>query len=73
MDEPRKVMRAVYVGSQEVSKPSGMDVLNGAIDYLTATVPIDQWVPVNVSVAPSTIVVSTARVRTRPATSQVSA
>ncbi|CAG0922461.1 unnamed protein product [Notodromas monacha] len=58
MDEPRKIIQAVYVGSQEVNKSSGMDVLHGAIDYLTSSIPMDQWAPVNIAVAPSTITVS---------------
>lgn len=34
MDEPRKVLKAYYLGSTVVFKPMGMDVLNSAIDSL---------------------------------------
>lgn len=34
MDEPRKMIKAYYLGSKSVGRPTGMDVLNGAIDCL---------------------------------------
>uniref|UniRef100_A0A336L526 CSON003423 protein n=1 Tax=Culicoides sonorensis TaxID=179676 RepID=A0A336L526_CULSO len=55
MEEPKKVLKAQYVGSAEVSQPTGMDVLNGAIDQLLETVPVDQFENVCISVAPSMI------------------
>lgn len=55
MEEPKKVLRAMYLGSTEVNQATGMDVLNDAIDLLSATVPRELWKPVNVAVAPSMI------------------
>lgn len=55
MEEPKKVLRGVYLGSTEVNQATGMDVLNDAIDLLSATVPRELWKPVNVAVAPSMI------------------
>lgn len=55
MEEPKKVLKAQYVGSAEVLQPTGMDVLNGAIDQLLETVPVEQYENVSVSVAPSMI------------------
>lgn len=57
MEEPKKVLRAEYLGSLQVARATGMDVLNDAIDQLVATVPQDQWQPVNVAVAPSMITI----------------
>ncbi|XP_064481405.1 protein Fe65 homolog [Ornithodoros turicata] len=58
MEEPRKVLRARYLGAVPVTKPSGMEILNGAIDALIATVAKDRWLPVQVAVAPSTVTVT---------------
>lgn len=55
MEEPKKVLKAQYIGSAEVLQPTGMDVLNGAIDQLLETVPVEQYEHVCVSVAPSMI------------------
>lgn len=55
MEEPKKVLKAQYIGSAEVTQATGMDVLNGAIDHLTETVPAGRYENVNVSVAPSMI------------------
>ncbi|XP_034251170.1 protein Fe65 homolog isoform X2 [Thrips palmi] len=55
MEEPRKVIRALYLGSIQVDRATGMDVLNDAIDLLSAAAPQDQWRPVHVAVAPSMI------------------
>lgn len=55
MEEPKKVLKAQYIGSAEVLQPTGMDVLNGAIDQLLETVPVEQYENVSVSVAPSMI------------------
>uniref|UniRef100_A0A1B6CDF2 PID domain-containing protein n=1 Tax=Clastoptera arizonana TaxID=38151 RepID=A0A1B6CDF2_9HEMI len=57
MEEPKKVLRAEYLGSMQVARASGMDVLNDAIDQMISTVPMDQWRPVNVAVAPSMITI----------------
>ncbi|XP_065207171.1 protein Fe65 homolog isoform X2 [Planococcus citri] len=58
MEEPKKVLKALYLGSLQVNKASGMDVLNDAIDCLVNKKPQNEWEPVNVAVAPSTITIS---------------
>lgn len=40
MDEPRKVIKAYYLGGKVVNKPTGMDVLNNAIDSLKSSHPL---------------------------------
>lgn len=55
MEEPKKILRAQYLGSTQVGNATGMEVLNEAIDRLVAAVPPDQWQFVNVAVAPSMI------------------
>jgi amyloid beta (A4) precursor protein-binding family B protein 2 (Fe65-like) len=55
MEEPKKVLRAQYLGTTQVSQATGMEVLNEAIDRLVSTVPPEQWQCVNVAVAPSMI------------------
>ncbi|KAL3266605.1 hypothetical protein HHI36_010769 [Cryptolaemus montrouzieri] len=57
MEEPKKILRAQYLGSTQVPQATGMDVLNEAIDRLVAAVPQDQWQYVNVAVAPSMITI----------------
>uniref|UniRef100_A0A1B6MC25 PID domain-containing protein n=2 Tax=Graphocephala atropunctata TaxID=36148 RepID=A0A1B6MC25_9HEMI len=68
MEEPKKVLRADYLGSLQVSRAAGMDVLNDAIDQLVNTVPLEQWKPVNVAVAPSMITIVQADDETKPVT-----
>lgn len=58
MEEPRKVLKAQYIGSLQVARPSGMDILNDAIDQMVNQIPRDQWRNVNVSVAPSVVTVT---------------
>uniref|UniRef100_A0A182QHL1 WW domain-containing protein n=1 Tax=Anopheles farauti TaxID=69004 RepID=A0A182QHL1_9DIPT len=58
MEEPKKVLRAQYVGCAEVSLPTGIEVLNDAIDKLTTATPSENWEHVNVAVAPSMISVN---------------
>lgn len=48
MEEPKKILRAQYLGSMQVSRPGGMDILNEAIDTLVSTVPSHQWQHVNI-------------------------
>ncbi|KAG5881121.1 hypothetical protein JTB14_032296 [Gonioctena quinquepunctata] len=55
MEEPKKVLRAQYLGSTQVSSATGMDTLNESIDRLVASVPVEQWQQVNISIAPSMI------------------
>lgn len=58
MEEPKKVLKAQYLGSLEVNQPTGMDVINQAIDSMMASAPPDTWMNSNVSVAPSMISVN---------------
>ena len=58
MEEPRKVLKAQYIGSLQVRRPSGMDTLNDAIDQIISQVPPDQWRDVNVAVAPSVVTIT---------------
>lgn len=57
MEEPKKILKAQYLGSTQVTQASGMEVLNDAIDRLVSSVPQDQWQSVNVAVAPSMITI----------------
>ncbi|XP_033174268.1 protein Fe65 homolog isoform X3 [Bombus vosnesenskii] len=59
MEEPKKVLRAQYLGSMQVSQATGMEVLNDAIDHIVTNTPINQWRNVNVAVAPSMISILT--------------
>lgn len=63
MEEPRKVLKAKYVGSLQVNRPNGMDVLNDAIDQMVNEVPADQWRDVNVAIAPSVVTITDVEVR----------
>ncbi|KAK9693438.1 Phosphotyrosine interaction domain (PTB/PID) [Popillia japonica] len=57
MEEPKKILRAQYLGSLQVTQATGMEVLNDAIERLVTTIPQDQWQSVNVAVAPSMITI----------------
>ena len=43
MEEPRKVLRGMLVGTKQVDKPCGIDVIRGAIDELMDNVPKAEW------------------------------
>jgi amyloid beta (A4) precursor protein-binding family B protein 2 (Fe65-like) len=58
MEEPRKVIRCHYLGAHEVVRPTGMDIINEAIDWMYYRVPPEKWTFVNVGIAPSTIIIS---------------
>ncbi|KAG6442923.1 hypothetical protein O3G_MSEX002579 [Manduca sexta] len=58
MEEPRKTVRALYLGSAEVPRATGMRVLNDALERLAAARPPSAWRAVNVAVAPSMITVT---------------
>ncbi|XP_053616709.1 protein Fe65 homolog isoform X1 [Plodia interpunctella] len=58
MEEPRKTVRARYLGSAEVTRATGMDVLNDALDRLAAARAPCAWRPVAVAVAPSMITIT---------------
>lgn len=53
MEEPKKILRAQYLGSTQVCQATGMDTLNDAIELLSAS--LETWQQVNVAVAPSMI------------------
>lgn len=55
MEEPKKVLKAQYLGSAEVTQPTGMEVLNTAIETALNNAKPEQWEHVNVAVAPSMI------------------
>lgn len=57
MEEPKKVMRVQYVGVLQVERPSGMDVLNSAIERVIEANP-KPWKNVSVAVAPSTVTIT---------------
>ena len=55
IEEPKRVLKAQYLGSTQVSQATGIEIVHDAIEYLTSTISRDQWQNVNVAVAPSTI------------------
>jgi len=58
MEEPKKVLRAMYLGALQVTRSTGMEILNDAIEQMMTTNPKEQWKTVNVAVAPSMISIS---------------
>ncbi|GIY86102.1 protein Fe65 homolog [Caerostris darwini] len=58
MEEPKKVLKVYYLGSTNVEKATGVDVLNDAIEQLTNSIRKSDYKYVNVAVAPSTITIS---------------
>lgn len=56
-EEINKTLKALYVGSIEVSKPEGMDMLISAIDRLVSVVPPYRYRPVKVTVTTSAVTV----------------
>ena len=58
MEEPRKVMKAHFLGAVQVDKPCGIDIIHGAIDQLLDSTPRSEWNSVSVAVAPSTVTVT---------------
>eukprot|EP00088_Acartia_fossae_P002301 TRINITY_DN10925_c0_g1_i1.p1 TRINITY_DN10925_c0_g1~~TRINITY_DN10925_c0_g1_i1.p1 ORF type:complete len:710 (-),score=234.46 TRINITY_DN10925_c0_g1_i1:545-2674(-) len=58
MEEPRKMIKAWYLGNIQVSQPGGMETVNAAIQELTENVPQSEWKTASVSVAPSTVQIS---------------
>ncbi|XP_018573705.1 protein Fe65 homolog isoform X2 [Anoplophora glabripennis] len=57
MEEPKKILRAEYLGCTQVSSATGMDTINESIDKLITSIPQNQWQPVNISIAPSMITI----------------
>lgn len=62
MEEPKKVLKAQYLGSAEVQQPTGMEVLNAAIENALSERKPEQWESVNVAVAPSMISIHSSEV-----------
>lgn len=67
MEEPRKVLSALYLGSVPVAAAAGMDLLNGAIDALLDRVPRAHWLPVQVGRLSSPFLGSQCQLRRRHA------
>lgn len=57
MEEPKKILRAHYLGCTQVANATGMDALNDSIDRLVVSTSQDQWQNVNISIAPSMITI----------------
>lgn len=55
MEEPKKILKAQYLGATEVQQPTGMEILNTAIETALRDSNAEQWENVNVAVAPSMI------------------
>lgn len=62
MEEPKKILKAQYLGSTEVIQPTGMEVLNTAIETALRETKPEQWENVNVAVAPSMISINSSEV-----------
>lgn len=63
MEEPKKVLKAKYLGSCEVQQATGMEVLNTAIEDKLRNTRSERWESVNVAVAPSMISIYSSEVR----------
>lgn len=57
MEEPKKILRAHYLGCTQVCNATGMDTLNDSIEKLVTSTSQDQWQSVNISIAPSMITI----------------
>ncbi|XP_065323988.1 protein Fe65 homolog isoform X2 [Gordionus sp. m RMFG-2023] len=57
IEEPFRVIKALYIGEIKVSKPSGVEVLNEAIETLYNNVPRSSWTSVCVKISPSCITI----------------
>jgi len=57
MEEPKKVLRAQYLGCMEVQQAVGMNTINDAIEKIGSEAAPDNWTNVNVSISPSMIAV----------------
>lgn len=58
MEEPKKVIRCHYLGRERVSKPTGTDILNNAIESVYSRIPPEKWMFVDVAIAPSTLTIT---------------
>lgn len=57
MEEPKKVLRAQYLGSTEVHVAVGMNTINDAVEKVISETNAENWPMVNVSISPSMIAV----------------
>ncbi|XP_014675411.1 PREDICTED: protein Fe65 homolog [Priapulus caudatus] len=57
MEEPKKQIRAHYLGATQVARPMGIEVINTAIERMIHMSPREMWSLANVAVAPSVITV----------------
>jgi hypothetical protein len=57
MEEPKKVLRAQYLGMTEVLQAVGMNVINDAIEKVSNEAAPECWGSVNVSISPSVIAI----------------
>jgi amyloid beta A4 precursor protein-binding family B member 2 len=55
MEEPKKVLRAQYLGCIEVASAVGMNTINDAIEKISGETAPESWKSVNVSISPSVI------------------
>ncbi|XP_078323905.1 protein Fe65 homolog isoform X2 [Crassostrea virginica] len=58
MEEPKKIIRCHYLGREVVSKPTGTEILNNAIESLYSRIPAEKWIFVDVAIAPSTLTIT---------------
>lgn len=58
MEEPKKILKAHYLGATQVNKPCGIDIINAAIERMIQMCPREIWTPVQIAVAPSVITIS---------------
>jgi amyloid beta A4 precursor protein-binding family B member 2 len=57
MEEPKKILRAQYLGCSEVQQAVGMNTINDAIIKISGEAAPESWMSVNVSISPSMIAV----------------
>uniref|UniRef100_A0AAF5Q3C5 Uncharacterized protein n=1 Tax=Wuchereria bancrofti TaxID=6293 RepID=A0AAF5Q3C5_WUCBA len=58
IEEPKKIIRCHFLGVTQVPRATGIEILNEAVDRLVSQVRSDRWILANVSIAPSTIIIS---------------
>ncbi|MCP9257180.1 Amyloid beta A4 protein-binding family B member 2 [Dirofilaria immitis] len=58
IEEPKKIIRCHFLGVTQVPRATGIEILNEAVDRLVSQVRPDRWILVNVSIAPSTIIIT---------------
>ncbi|XP_055838849.1 protein Fe65 homolog isoform X2 [Episyrphus balteatus] len=61
MEEPKKILKALYVGCKDVSRPTGMEIINEAINSVISESRNEDWENVNVVIAPSMITVRSSK------------